>query len=126
MCSSDLSVILRATRCFATTQHGGRCSVNMDTADCWKPTAERSPLRRLEHFACQLVQDGLAHLVAFLVGWELAQVDVADVLRCGGLNSFGQIGVASGVLVQEVGEQAQRSEERRVGKECRSRWSPYP
>ena len=24
------------------------------------------------------------------------------------------------------GRYAQRSEERRVGKECRSRWSPYP
>ena len=24
-----------------------------------------------------------------------------------------------------VGERAERSEERRVGKECRSRWSPY-
>src|SRR2546430_5551940 len=26
---------------------------------------------------------------------------------------------------QERGDLAQRSEERRVGKECRSRWSPY-
>ena len=26
---------------------------------------------------------------------------------------------------QGVGEWSQRSEERRVGKECRSRWSPY-
>ena len=25
----------------------------------------------------------------------------------------------------KVGETAERSEERRVGKECRSRWSPY-
>ena len=25
----------------------------------------------------------------------------------------------------EVGKQGARSEERRVGKECRSRWSPY-
>src|SRR5256885_12218021 len=28
-------------------------------------------------------------------------------------------------LLDEVAERAQRSEERRVGKECRSRWSPY-
>src|SRR5256886_5556182 len=27
--------------------------------------------------------------------------------------------------LQRFGEQAERSEERRVGKECRSRWSPY-
>src|SRR3989454_12537900 len=28
-------------------------------------------------------------------------------------------------LLHEVGARDQRSEERRVGKECRSRWSPY-
>src|SRR5438270_7942517 len=35
-------------------------------------------------------------------------------------NIFGAIGV-----VVEVEEKQIRSEERRVGKECRSRWSPY-
>ena len=30
-----------------------------------------------------------------------------------------------GVFFQDVFEQVLRSEERRVGKECRSRWSPY-
>src|SRR5256885_17162208 len=30
-----------------------------------------------------------------------------------------------GALFHAEGRQAQRSEERRVGKECRSRWSPY-
>src|SRR2546427_8201444 len=29
------------------------------------------------------------------------------------------------VVAVQVGDPAQRSEERRVGKECRSRWSPY-
>ena len=28
-------------------------------------------------------------------------------------------------LRQQLGDHLQRSEERRVGKECRSRWSPY-
>src|SRR5260370_26985418 len=49
-------------------------------------------------------------------GEEFFQVGVAVVFAAGG---FGrrklQIGIA-----QEI-----RSEERRVGKECRSRWSPY-
>ena len=27
--------------------------------------------------------------------------------------------------VEKLGKEAKRSEERRVGKECRSRWSPY-
>src|SRR3712207_8988170 len=30
-----------------------------------------------------------------------------------------------GSVVDELGEHLPRSEERRVGKECRSRWSPY-
>src|SRR5260370_16579169 len=33
--------------------------------------------------------------------------------------------VAAGGIEREAGEEAARSEERRVGKECRSRWSPY-
>ena len=28
-------------------------------------------------------------------------------------------------VIAEPGQRARRSEERRVGKECRSRWSPY-
>ena len=30
-----------------------------------------------------------------------------------------------GAKLSEAGKKATRSEERRVGKECRSRWSPY-
>src|SRR3712207_2984028 len=44
------------------------------------------------------------------------------------LNSLGELGhkVHSLVLGPSAGESvARRSEERRVGKECRSRWSPY-
>src|SRR5438132_14400955 len=33
--------------------------------------------------------------------------------------------VVSGWYTQYLGRAADRSEERRVGKECRSRWSPY-
>ena len=33
--------------------------------------------------------------------------------------------VASGYLLHFVQDGSSRSEERRVGKECRSRWSPY-
>src|SRR5258707_13246073 len=33
--------------------------------------------------------------------------------------------LCDGVLTGRRGRAAQRSEERRVGKECRSRWSPY-
>ena len=36
-----------------------------------------------------------------------------------------EIGREDLITVEEEVELAQRSEERRVGKECRSRWSPY-
>ena len=35
------------------------------------------------------------------------------------------IGIATGVKLHDYGCTLKRSEERRVGKECRSRWSPY-
>ena len=33
--------------------------------------------------------------------------------------------IGKGELVEDLPEEVARSEERRVGKECRSRWSPY-
>ena len=49
--------------------------------------------------------------------------------------SIGGVGMTRGVGVERIGPTgsvvitrgvaAERSEERRVGKECRSRWSPY-
>src|SRR3712207_9125126 len=36
------------------------------------------------------------------------------------------VGLAAGIVeVEIIGSDGPRSEERRVGKECRSRWSPY-
>src|SRR5260370_18631936 len=34
-------------------------------------------------------------------------------------------GTPAGADVPQLGDRSTRSEERRVGKECRSRWSPY-
>ena len=47
-------------------------------------------------------------------------IDVSQEM--GALNRAGQ---AALTVFQEMGERLCRSEERRVGKECRSRWSPY-
>src|SRR5476649_2057377 len=41
----------------------------------------------------------------------------------GGGIDFGE--TADQALLREIAEETMRSEERRVGKECRSRWSPY-
>ena len=38
---------------------------------------------------------------------------------------LGLVRVGVGVRIRRTGREMERSEERRVGKECRSRWSPY-
>ena len=57
--------------------------------------------------------------------------DLLDTLRanldhCVGM-AANMIGVSKNIIVVAAGpfQFAMRSEERRVGKECRSRWSPY-
>ena len=41
-------------------------------------------------------------------------------------NRLGKVTKIVGLTIESVGPNAKlRSEERRVGKECRSRWSPY-
>ena len=48
--------------------------------------------------------------------------DLAAILRCEGYDKATIIGHSLGA---QIGMHFYRSEERRVGKECRSRWSPY-
>jgi len=62
----------------------------------------------VEGVAVQVIEMGLAHFVepVYLIGDELV------------------VGEEHGLIRRDLDGQA-RSEERRVGKECRSRWSPY-
>ena len=59
----------------------------------------------------------------------LASIIVVTILILAGAVYFGsKIGTTSQVVTDDKVELAinsDRSEERRVGKECRSRWSPY-
>ena len=53
---------------------------------------------------------------------------LAKLSHRGGVNADGISGDGCGVLIHRPADwlrAAERSEERRVGKECRSRWSPY-
>ena len=69
----------------------------------------------------------------FSGGWRGAEIggDDAVVLEddgafgAGNFNAAGVAGVGGGGGVENAQGAAGRSEERRVGKECRSRWSPY-
>src|SRR5256885_17242191 len=65
-----------------------------------------------------------------LVARPAGREQVIAILRWAGANAVAvtPMGGASGVcgaLAPRAGELVLRSEERRVGKECRSRWSPY-
>src|SRR5438309_11727623 len=50
----------------------------------------------------------------------------SDVCSSDLISAYGIGGLGSGATPQTSGAQGGRSEERRVGKECRSRWSPSP
>src|SRR3546814_6133831 len=64
-----------------------------------------------------------------LIAWKNAEVDALYRLTAAGVRVPKPYGYYEGVLVMERITDADRSEERRVGKECvstcRSRWSPY-
>src|SRR3712207_9034275 len=89
----------------------------------------------LEHRRNRLGQRRLQIGTSVDIGDEYMAYDTVPI----GLRILGS-GVAAGVnlrgqtaavvddnaqLIASMGHDGQRSEERRVGKECRSRWSPY-
>src|SRR2546428_13037864 len=55
----------------------------------------------------------------------LKQQQVLEQMRIRGENAAELIGQSEGATLHEAANKLARSEERRVGKECRSRWSPY-
>ena len=66
----------------------------------------------------QMISDQAVAYEAQRLGLNVSDSDVAEAIRA--TPSFQPL-FASG----QFNKQAYRSEERRVGKECRSRWSPY-
>src|SRR3712207_7993974 len=60
----------------------------------------------------------------------MAQVDTTEpIIGDGGITGTHDVGPERGAIGNRLlihkAERLRRSEERRVGKECRSRWSPY-
>jgi len=84
------------------------------------PLFERIPVR----WRIAVTTAGLTLLILVIFALVLGQVvgnrirsDFRDELRSAGRSLAAETRVSS--------DQISRSEERRVGKECRSRWSPY-
>src|SRR5574343_1694009 len=71
-----------------------------------------------------LFLDGLAHGVFLLEGLQLAHFGFSGGF-CDDCAGFLHPIYWGEVAVSDFLSKRQRSEERRVGKECRSRWSPY-
>src|ERR1035437_119399 len=74
----------------------------------------------MKSFAISRLQAGLVQS-AFYMGYFLLALPSALLMRRWGYKA----GFIVGLSLFAVGSFLFRSEERRVGKECRSRWSPY-
>ena len=60
------------------------------------------------------------------VGLEVLAINLTDQERMKDVREFvDELHMPFPVLLDQKGKVRKRSEERRVGKECRSRWSPY-
>src|SRR5713101_2978195 len=74
-------------------------------------------------YKVQAEAPGFEKTIASNLQLSVGQVVVNDVnLKVGAVTDVVEIEAAPPLIATE---QTQRSEERRVGKECRSRWSPY-
>ena len=68
--------------------------------------------------------------LALNAAWAEPSIYPTGVTRCDPAKAYGTFILFSGGdnkthLIDMDGREVPRSEERRVGKECRSRWSPY-
>ena len=57
---------------------------------------------------------------------QITKEELEAVLRAGTFAPSAMNRQSAKIVVVQDAETRARSEERRVGKECRSRWSPYP
>ena len=78
-------------------------------------------------FAKQLEAKGLKSIIVFGIPREESKDEKVDVEAVSALAQAGQRRTETLVssIDNRVTDDPSRSEERRVGKECRSRWSPY-
>jgi len=79
----------------------------------------RRVLRLAWHF-------GFFQFMMPVVGWLAGRTVAGWLQAVGSWIAFGMLAFVGGRMIYEaLSEEKDRSEERRVGKECRSRWSPY-
>ena len=88
------------------------------------PIANDTPSYHLSRSIVLLVAGIVAGVVALTLRRQFENSVAATTARDRVTNLFGQH-VSPAVVERLLAQASDRSEERRVGKECRSRWSPY-
>ena len=92
-------------------------SVN-DTRLATTLTSGEARVRTIEHLMSACAGLGIDNLYVDITAEEVPILD-------GSSSAFVYLLQSAGIQTQNAAKRAERSEERRVGKECRSRWSPY-
>src|SRR5215204_317075 len=96
-----------------------------DSSELWTPFLERAGgiAPDLPGFGRSAKRGDLDYSIAGYAGWLERFCDLAGLERMRlVMHDWGVVGLA---FAQRAPERVARSEERRVGEECRSRWSPY-
>src|SRR5260221_2054038 len=92
-------------------------------------SSRRRHTRSLCDWSSDVCSSDLSSAVISVLTTEITADDVARAAREFGLDQVAVQAPVGGIPfdlpLREARERFERSEERRVGKECRSRWSPY-
>ena len=108
-----LNVLSRATAVLATTTAAMALATGAAPAFAWEPT---KPVEFVIPAGTGGGADQMGRLLqGIVIKYKLMKEPLIVVNKSGGAGAEGFLAV----------KEAKRSEERRVGKECRSRWSPY-
>ena len=93
----------------------------LNTYSCWLEINTSAFIENIRSIKEQLGNSVKLMFVLKANAYGHGAVELAKISRNEGIDCFGVARVEEGIELRKAG----RSEERRVGKECRSRWSPY-
>src|SRR2546425_4812603 len=96
-----------------------------DSTDKWSRVAALRPARLVAHRAPRLGAPEESDSLARLIGAGIGKNQYGEHLSVRNWFPSPEFSEASPVALALLSHGRERSEERRVGKECRSRWSPY-
>ena len=100
------------------------CSSDLDTTMQLKPEEISKIIRaQIKHYENVIEQSEVGTVI--MVGDGIARASGLEKCMAGELLQFDNTPASRKTTRKNCAKKHTRSEERRVGKECRSRWSPY-